>query len=386
MVQPIRRGRSLSINIGNELVARISSGSGKFQAPITVPADVSIGDQPLFVDGVQCCTLHVLAHPFFKILSDSSNLSVSPGDSVSIAGWGFDITPTPRFELSGQFLKARSLAIDSLGRMRAELHVPLFPAGHYALRVAVGGQSWPSDRPLVIATHVWIEAEDLKIDTAFNGQAAPLNLCPWWNGRWSKQEVLDFEPDSTPAFLLAEFSIIQSGNYKLVVHGTQGQGFGNYQLIIDGTDTGILSGTTTIYPPVPAILDTIDVRLDSGLHRMRMNFLGANAAAPSGLIPSGTLWLDALELDPYQIPEAVSKTSSIPAHIIQDPSSESIRVVFEAPSRQPADLQLYDVMGREMNIVVSASPQVESFSTTMLPSGIYFLKVRNEVRKLLIMR
>jgi hypothetical protein len=64
-----------------------------------------------------------------------------------------------------------------------------------------------------------------------------------------------------------------------------------------------------------------------------------------------------------------------------NPARQQATVRYALPDRQEVELQLYDVLGRQVRTVVSA-PKAGRHERTMdvgrLPSGVYFLRLQSD--------
>ncbi|HWF44623.1 MAG TPA: DUF2961 domain-containing protein [Candidatus Kapabacteria bacterium] len=361
---------SLDINLnGNSIAQTITDSAGKFFIRVGIDGHVPAGQYSLSI-GSDTIALYVLKSQLIRIFSDSASPLFTGGDSLSVIGWGFHAQPS---FMIGSKTVSSSIAIDDLGRLHGRISVPFLTNGSYPLIASY--QAKPVDCPdsVKITSRVWEEAEDLIVDSAFGGVVSTMNLCPWWNARWSHQEVLAFNPDSlSEAGFIAHMSVLSSHTYSLIVHGTVGQDFGNYTLTIDEKNSVLLQGySSSDQLPRPAIEGTTSISLDSGIHTLQFIYSGKDSKATNGEI-----WLDALELEPEaaQVIPSSNPFDSSWLSVMEDKGSNKLIIELRGSNAILTNVTIFDILGRTIDFQSPLMKNQFEIPVKNYPSGVYFVR------------
>jgi hypothetical protein len=359
---------SLDINLNGRTIAQTKTdSSGKFFTRVGI--EVPEGQYYLSI-GTDTITLYVLKSPLIRIFSDSASPVFTSGDSLSILGWGFHDQPS---FMIGSKAANTSITIDVLGRLHGRISIPFLTSGSYSLVASYQAKTVDCSDTVKITSRVWQEAEDLTVDTSFGGVVSRMNLCPWWNARWSHQEVLSFDPDSLPgAGFIAHLSILSPHTYSLIVHGTVSHDFGNYTLTIDGKNSTLLQGYSgPDQLPRPAIEGTTSVNLDSGIHTLQFIYTGKDSKATNG-----ELWLDALELEPEaaHVTQSFDPIDSSWLSVIEDKSSNKLIVELQGSTALLTNVTIFDILGRTIDFRSFIMKNPFEIPVVNYPTGMYFVR------------
>ena len=377
--------QSLRVSLGSNVIGDVQCDSeGKIVTAIQIPSSIQVGNYNFTVNGVSSgTTMHLLNGPVVRVYCDSSNLSIFPSDSLSLTVWGFTNSQASSFYIGDVQTPLLSWRTGSKGEVHATVLIPNLSAGTYALSIKTSGNEIVSPDTVHITSRIWKEAEDLHIENTFGGTVSPMNLCPWWNARWSKQAIVQFSPDTIGGYFELNFSLPDSSVYTLALHGTYGHNYGKYDISIDGMHLLDMDGYRVADdPPVPDVQGTAKILLNSGYHIIRLTYLGMDNGASGNL-----LWLDAIELNPqessnvFQGNAFLSSSVKIYPNPLSGLSSTTIAVTLSNEKYRffsgDISIRLYDVIGRPCKTALTGKMLNGEFhsiiSANGLLSGTYFV-------------
>ena len=388
--------QKINIALGPIESDTVADDTGNFHFTVQVPSDWKPGIYNLTINGETAPQkYYVLAGPAIRMLVDSLPTTRRAGDSLYVAGTGFQPGEHIAFYLDsislGQFVIA-----DSTNGFVTMLRIP-YLAEHAYLLIARGdrsGNATASDRVTLTRT-IDLEFEDLMPPTYRTpGECWAEDVSYFWEATWSKQMYVYFKPDTIflGAALEFAFQIAHADTFAIAFHNSVGLDLGRYNVTIDGVEIGQIDGChpNPNWDPFPSgPLDMGIHYLDTGTHRIRFTCLGKADTArnywiqPDNLVlrpvtymaPNpGTLHTNSITIGP------LLPSISIYPNPLTGPTASIAFTLGNSESSfysGKVSAQVYDILGRSRTATLSGQMLDGEFRGTLsieIIPGTYFVR------------